>query len=495
MSGASWQERDASDVTSSEHCLSATRALCHSCGELVEAKIVLQGDAVYLSKWCPEHGTSRALICSDRDWYLRAQSYIKPGTSPLARAVERFEGCPESCGLCPRHQQHSCVPILEITGACDMSCPICLVDGHTGATMKLAEVEGILDALVRYEGQLNMLNISGGEPTVHPDFMRIVDACLRPEIGVVSVSTNGLWLAEDEDRIKALRDRGVVISLQCDGFTAETGRRLRGREDLGEIKRRLIERAVALGARVSLTVTLARGVNEHELPGILELFFAHDEILSVMVQPVAHSADTLAHLGADPLDIITIPDVVRLLAAGSGGVLREQDFTPLPCSHPSCFALTYLLRTTDGKLVSLPSMLDTETYLDVIKNQALFGADSDSLYRLKDAVTSLWSSDGQVPDRDSILRTVKQLMLDLNRLGAGASHREVLELGVKNVKSIFIHHFMDRYTFDQSRLVKCCNHYPQIDGRLLPACGRNNLTAAAATQRPPRGEPGSQGQA
>ena len=79
-----------------------------------------------------------------------------------------------------------------------------------------------------------------------------------------------------------------------------------------------------------------------------------------------------------------------------------------------------------------------------------------------------------MPDRDSILKTVKQLLLDLNRLGANASHREVLELGVKNVKSIFIHHFMDRYTFDQSRLVKCCNHYPQVNGRLLPACARNN---------------------
>jgi len=470
-----WRERDPADAASREHCLSATRALCNSCGELVEAKVVLEGEQVLLSKWCPAHGNSRALISSDRDWYLRAQSYIKPGTSPRARAVTSFEGCPESCGLCPRHQQHSCVPILEITGACNMSCPICLVEGHKGGAMRLDEVESILDALVRYEGQLNMLNLSGGEPTVHPDFLAIVDACLRPEIGVVSVSTNGLWLAEDDDRIRALRDRGVVISLQCDGFAPETGRRLRGREDLGELKRRLIERAVALGARLSLTVTLAHGVNEQELPGILELFFAHDEILSVMVQPLMHNAASLARLGADPQDVVTIPDAVRLLADSSGGVLRAEDFTPLPCSHPSCFALTYLLRTLDGKLVSLPSLLDTETYLDVIKNQALFGADTDSLHRLKDAVYGLWSSDGQVPDRDSILRTVKQLLLDLNRLGSNASHREVLELGVKNVKSIFIHQFMDRYSFDQSRLVKCCNHYPQIDGRLLPACARNNL--------------------
>lgn len=469
------RDADHHDASQRESCVSATRAVCPTCGALVEAKTVLQGGKVYLVKWCPDHGESRALISSDQAWYVRSLSFIKPGTEPLERAVASFDGCPDSCGLCPEHRQHTCVPILEITDACNLACPICLVHGHTNAAMSLDEVCGVVDALVRYEGQLNMLNLSGGEPTMHPDFLEVVDACRRPEIGVVSVSTNGLWLAEDDDRIRALRDRDVVISLQCDGFSEETSRRLRGRRDLGDLKRRLIERAVELGARLSLTVTLARGINEGELPEILRLFFAHDEILSVMIQPLSHSSRTIDKLGADPLDVITVPDAVRLLAASSGGVLQESDFTPLPCSHPTCFALTYLLRTLDGKLVSLPSLLDTDAYLDVIKNQALFGTDPDSLYRLKDAVYGLWSSDGQVPDRHAVLQTVKQLILDLNRLGPDASHGEVLELGVKNVKSIFIHHFMDRYTFDQSRLVKCCNHYPQIDGRLLPACARNVL--------------------
>ncbi len=37
---------------------------------------------------------------------------------------------------------------------------------------------------------------------------------------------------------------------------------------------------------------------------------------------------------------------------------------------------------------------------------------------------------------------------------------------------------MDRFTFDLSRAVKCCNHYPQADGRLLPVCVRNNVDPA-----------------
>jgi uncharacterized radical SAM superfamily Fe-S cluster-containing enzyme len=41
------------------------------------------------------------------------------------------------------------------------------------------------------------------------------------------------------------------------------------------------------------------------------------------------------------------------------------------------------------------------------------------------------------------------------------------------MKGVFIHHFMDRDTFDLGRLMKCCNHYPGDDGSLVPLCGRN----------------------
>jgi hypothetical protein len=174
------------------------------------------------------------------------------------------------------------------------------------------------------------------------------------------------------------------------------------------------------------------------------------------------------------MDAITIPEVVKRLAASSSGVLSETDFTPLPCSHPSCFALTYLLRLNDGRLVSLPSLVDAETYIDLVKNQALLNTDAESLMRIKDALYGVWTASGAVPDRDAVLAAIRRVLLEVNRVGS-ARHRELLEVGLRNVKSVFIHAFMDRYSFDFSRAIKCCNHYPQTDGRLLPACVRNNL--------------------
>jgi 7,8-dihydro-6-hydroxymethylpterin dimethyltransferase len=465
-------------TTPAEACFCATRALCNVCGQLTDAKVVFRERRVYLVKWCATHGRSEALVSDDQDWYLRSLGYIKPGQSPLARAVGEYAGCPSSCGLCPQHQQHTCVPILEITDRCDLACPICLVGcgaerviGH--GELSLAQVRAILDGLVRSEGRINMLTLSGGEPTLHPQLLEIVDAARRPEIGLLSLSTNGLTLLRDERLARQLIERQVVISLQLDGARPETTAALRGRPELAEQKQRLVERLLAWGARLSLTFTLARGVNEGELEGVLGLLFSEEQVLSAMIQPLAARPD------APPTDPITLPAAVRLLAASSRGVLREADFTPLPCSHPACFALTYLLKTSSGRLVSLPSILDAESYLDIVKNQALLSTDTDTLLRVKDALYALWTSNGIVPDRDAVLASVKQILLDLNRLGRGASHRDVIDLGAKNVKSVFIHHFMDRFTFDLSRAMKCCNHYPQPDGRLLPACVRNNVTGGA----------------
>ena len=271
--------------------------------------------------------------------------------------------------------------------------------------------------------------------------------------------------------MRALRDRGVVISLQLDGFDNQACQRLRGQPALGERKRRAVERVLALGGRLSLTFTLAKDTNEHELPAALQLLFKEEQILSLMVQPLA----TMGPRPTSDLDRLTVPDAVALLAKSSGGVLREDDFSPLPCSHPYCFALTYLLKLGDGRMVSLPSILDAETYLNLIKNQALVGTDRENLQDLRDALYRLWSSDGIMPQRESMLATMRKLILDLGRPGNPMGHREVLELGTRNIKSVFIHHFMDRSNFDLGRVVKCCNHYPQTDGRLLPACVRNNV--------------------
>ena len=162
--------------------LGTTTSACPDCRRLIPARVHLRDGAVWLHKLCPDHGAQEVRISSDAGHYLDASRYHRAGSIPL-RFGTGFRGCPDSCGLCPEHEQHVCMPILEITDHCDLACPICLVDCRPRRHLTVQEVEGILEALTASEGQIDVLNLSGGEPLLHPRFAEIAEMCARrPEI-------------------------------------------------------------------------------------------------------------------------------------------------------------------------------------------------------------------------------------------------------------------------------------------------------------------------
>jgi uncharacterized radical SAM superfamily Fe-S cluster-containing enzyme len=452
---------------------SSTRSLCPLCRELIDAKVIFRDGRVYFRKFCPEHGFSEALICNDSDWYLRSLSIIKPGTIPLYFSTEVEKGCPEDCGLCPDHQQHTCLPIVEITDACNLECPICLVHNRNRYFMTLEEYQAIIDRLILCEGTLDLINLSGGEPTIHPQFFQMIDMSIRPEILRVTVSSNGLRIAQDERFAAELAERDVVLSLQLDGFRPETHIALRG-SDLTEIKAKALGRLMEYQISTSITVTLAKGVNEGEVGEILQYALENEHVLSIMFQPTAYTGLRGRHFPRPDGERITIPDVISLIADQSEGLLEMSDFTSLPCSHPVCFALTYLLKLDDSSFVPIPRLVDVEQYLDIIKNRAIMGLEKESFEAIKDSVYRLWSSAGLVPDSEKVLKTIRDVLREISGIRT-FSPKEVLRLGEKRVKSILIHAFMDEDTFDISRAMKCCDQYPLPDGRLMPCCVYNTI--------------------
>ena len=451
----------------------STRSLCPFCGKLIDAKVIFRDRKVYFKKSCPEHGFSEALICNDSDWYIRVLSITKPGTIPLHFSTEVEKGCPEDCGLCPDHQQHTCLPIIEITDACNLDCPICLVHNRNQYFMTLEEYQAIIDRLILCEGTLDVINLSGGEPTIHPQFFEMIDLSIRPEIVRISVSSNGLKMAQDEKFAEEFARRDAVLSLQLDGFRPETHIALRGR-DLTEIKSKALERLKEYQIPTSITMTLAKGINEDEVGGVLEYALTNEHVLSVMFQPAAYTGLRGRHFPRPDGERITIPDVISLIAEQSEGVLEVSDFTSLPCSHPACFALTYLLKLDDGSFVPISRLVDIEQYLDIIKNRAIMGLEKESFHAIRDSVYRLWSSAGMIPDSEKILGTVREVLREISNIGT-FSPKSALKLGEKRIKSILIHAFMDEDTFDIARVMKCCDQYPLPDGRLMPCCVYNML--------------------
>jgi len=455
--------------------IAETRGVCPVCRKLVPASVIRAEGRILLQRTCPEHGPATGLVSSDAESYVNSLSCIKPGTLPFEFRTRIAAGCPMDCGLCPSHEQHTCLPIIEITERCDLDCPVCLVGGGRGRRaqrdLDLEEIRKILDGLIRSEGTLNLINLSGGEPTLHRRIRDVVDLCARPEILRTTISTNGLRLAEDDRLLDFLVDRNVLVSLQFDGFSREVYPRLRG-ADILAAKLKLLDKLEARKAPVSLVMTAGKDANEGEFGPILEYFFRSDHVVSLMVQPLSFTGSCRGS-GFDPMDRLTIPDVVRLLAASSGGRLRTDDFLPLPCSHPACFVLTYILRLADGGSVPLPRLVPVGSYMDIVKNRSLPGLEIESFEKIKDCLYQIWSSSGAAPDSRKVLATVRRMFDEVCCPGQGFSPRQALAAGERWIKSIFIHHFMDEDNYDLARAVKCCNHYPLPDGRLMPACTYN----------------------
>jgi len=408
--------------------------------------------------------------------YLDYFRFHRAGSIPLAFETTVAEGCPHDCGLCPEHEQHVCMPIVEITDHCDLHCPICLVRNRSSYHMTVSQMERLLDQLIESEGQIDVLNISGGEPTLHPDFESMVEVCLRrKEILRVSVSTNGVRLAADEALAKFLAERDVIVSLQYDGEDDAVYGELRGRP-LAETKRAILERSFHLDAPLSITATVVRNLNESQLPHIADLVFGHENILSLMVQPAAFvgRGATFRH-GQNRR--ITIPEVIALIAQASvkGVDIQVSDFSPLPCSHPACFSLAFFLKVGPGEYLSVKRLVEIDRYLDIIENRGLFGVDAESFEKVRSAVYELWSGPaGTAPDSERALKAVRELLRKISCCG-GFDGRTALKTAERSIKSVFVHHFMDADTFDLSRARKCCNVYPLADGRFVPACVHNVL--------------------
>ena len=447
-----------------------THSACNLCGRLVPAKIESNGRDVFFRKYCVEHGESHNLVRHDVDDYVKSLRFVKPAWTPVESYGDRNASCPDGCGMCSRHEQHLCMPIIEVTSRCDLSCPVCLVDAGAGRDMSRDEFRAILDQLIKSELQIDVLNISGGEPLMHPGLLTLVDDALaRPEIVRVSVSTNGLRFLESPGLMDELHSRNVIISLQFDGFDDRPYEILRGRKLLAE-KLRILEILSHLNASASMTVTLGGGVNDDQLPQLMDYYFAHPNFVSMMIQPVSFAGRGAQLNGS--VGRLTIPAVIALLDAGGRGRVRAADFAPLPCSHPLCFSLAYYLMLDNGGSLALNRLMDASRIMDTLANRTVFGLDAEEHDRMKDLIYELWSGpSAMAPDNEAVIKTLRRV---LNELSNGRfDPRKAFAVSERQIKSIFIHAFQDRETFDLARVRRCCNAYPQASGKIIPACVHN----------------------
>ena len=438
-----------------------TRSICPECRRVIDAKVVLRDGKVYMRKRCPECGPFEALVYGDADAYTRLARYNKPGTIPLAFDAEIAVGCPYDCGLCPEHQQHTCVGIIEVNSTCDMNCPLCFASAAPGFNLTLEEVEHILDDFVRTEGSPEVVQFSGGEPTIHPQIIDFVRAAQARGIAFVMINTNGKRIARDDRFLDELATAGPSLYFQFDGFERETYRVIRGESELLSEKLLALDRLASCGLNVTLVPAIERGINESEIGSIIDFAIKHPAVRGVNFQPAFHAGRHLPH---DPLQRVTIPDVIGWIEAQTDGVFRKDDFVPVPCCFPTCNAVTYAF--VEGQRVTpLPRIVNVHDYLDYITNRALPDPDLE----IRRALEGLWSSSAVAGSNKS----AAQLGLSCQTCGIPGA-LTIRDLANRMIM-IMLQDFMDPWTFNQKNLMKCCKAFLLPGGRQVPFCAYNSL--------------------
>ncbi|MFZ6672887.1 radical SAM protein [Undibacterium sp. Xuan67W] len=431
-----------------------TQSVCTTCLRTVEAKIIFKDDQVFMDKWCHVHGAERVLISNDVDYYkLCREIYVKPPEMPANFSTKMHYGCPYDCGLCPDHMQHSCLTVLEITDNCNLNCPVCYAESGTHRTThkSLDTVIAMLDAVVKNEGEPDVVQFSGGEPTLHPDFFTILDEAKKRPIKHVMVNTNGVRIAQDKAFVEQLATYapGIEIYLQFDSFRPDALKVLRG-ADLTRIRRDAIDNLNAANISTTLVVTLKKGLNDNEIGDIIKYAVKQPCVRGVTLQPI-QDAGRVDNYDARH-NRLTVSEIRQKIAEQSG-LFSKEDVLPVPC-NPDTLAMAYALKL-DKETIPLTRYLDTETILAGEKSTIVFERDEN----LKMHLFKLFSTNHSP---ESSANCLSELMCCLPKIETPVA------LTYENVFRILIVQFMDAQSLDIRALKKSCVHMVQEDGRMIP---------------------------
>jgi uncharacterized radical SAM superfamily Fe-S cluster-containing enzyme len=444
--------------------LELTRSICPECTKVVDAHIIVRDNKVFMRKRCDcERARGKlyeSLIYSDAQAYITNVRYNKPGTIPLHFNSEVVAGCPHDCGLCPDHQQHTCLGIIEVNSVCNMDCPLCFAEAGPGFSLTLEEVQSILDDFVRAEGRAEVVQFSGGEPTVHPQILDFLREAQKRPINLIMLNTNGKRIARDDAFLDELAEIQPALYFQFDGFDRETYRIIRGEPDILEEKIRALDRLAAKGLTAVLVPAIERGINDHEVGRIVKFAMEHPAVRGVNFQPAFHAGRHLEH---DPLQRMTIPDILDLIETQTDGLFRKSDFVPVPCCFPTCNSVTYAF-VENGTVTPLPRVVNVYDYLDYITNKVM----PDYSAEIKIALEGLWSSS----TAPGTAKSARDLQMSCQACGF-----ESLSIGeiADRMKMIMLQDFMDPYTFNQKNLMKCCKEFLLPGGKQVPFCAYNTI--------------------
>ena len=434
----------------------ATTALCSTCLVTVEAKEVIEDGRVWLLKRCRQHGPQRVLIADDADyWRLGREKFLKP-PEQVAKPNTAFRyGCPYDCGICTEHEQHGCLSVLEITDHCNLRCPTCYAaSGPERLTHRdLPTIERMLDCIVRNEVEPDVVQLSGGEPTLHPQFFAVMDAMRARPIRHRMLNTNGIRIAQEDGFAERLASYGpgFEVYLQFDSLREGPLRTLRG-ADLRRVRGQALAKLNALDLSTTLVVTVRRGSNDDELGAILDFALQQRCVRGVTFQPVQDAGRNDGY--AFDAHRLTLSEVRRRILTQFPH-LGAADLIPVPC-HPDTLAMAYALRRPQGRspITPLTGLVPPEVLLEGTRNTIAYERDPAMQQAMVKAFSTAHGPEGAAA-------AIAKLLCCLPGVRLSATQ----PLRYQDVFRVVIMKFLDRHDLDLRNVRKSCVHIAHPDGK------------------------------
>lgn len=474
--------------------IKTTESICPRCLKKIPADLVEEDGRILIKKICPEHGRFEEIYWGDAESYRRVMTFQNDGTGVENPRTERDKGCPYDCGLCNEHKSQTVLGIVDVTNRCNLNCPICFANANSTGRVYEPSREQIREMLQNLRDNRPIpafaLQFSGGEPTVRDDLPELVKIAREVGFSYIMVDTNGIRVAEDIEYLKKLKSSGMnSFYLQFDGLDDEIYEKIRGRKLLNT-KLRVIENCRRLGYRcVVLVVTLVKGVNDHQVGGIIEFAIRNSDVIScVNFQPVSFAgrvSDVERKRGR-----ITTSEFVDRVEEQTRGKLKREHFYPVPAmvpisrfieaykqkpiiqlsTHPCCGVGAYLIVDKKGGSFPINDVINVDRFLNILDRGAKELKKKRKILRgineLKIATELLREVIRNIHDKK-----LRQLIIRVLREGTLNSainfHQDTLMIGCM--------HFMDSWNFDVRRVERCVIHYSLPDGRIIPFCSYNNL--------------------
>jgi 7,8-dihydro-6-hydroxymethylpterin dimethyltransferase len=458
-----------------------TTSLCRVCKNALPAQVWATdsdggGEAVWMAKRCPEHGPQEVQLSNDAAWYQATRNF-GARLQPPRQAIRPLEhGCPFDCGPCELHRQKVELPVVTITSACNLDCPICYVHNKNDGAfhMDVQDFGRVLDHLVAdHGGELDIINITGGEPTLHPQLIQFLQLARDAGVHRVTVCSNGVRLARDEALVEQLAALGARVALSFDTFDAGVDQAMQGAQLLAT-KLRCLDLLEKHRVDTTLIPVMTRGVNDQEIGRILALGLQRPNVRHVEVHTMTFTGQSGASF--DRAGRTSLREVLQRIEETTGGLLQPADFVPSPRAHPLCYQIAYLLLDpAGGRPIPFVRLIGREAFYDCLSERLYLEPSRRLEEAMREATDRLWTQADGDPEAARALRALDRLIRDMFPTDRTLSRAEALRIGERAAKAIYVHSHMDEETFDVERVAQCCDSNCYPDGGTIPVCSYNVL--------------------